>query len=195
MPRLCSGHFCVMPIFAKCRGRPFAALSIQLREKVVCFAQNHYLLTMGEGSRIIRATGDAAMQKRTSELLARCASKFARKSLPAFRHAFGPAERFGRGDIVAGHGRTSWDDVALVTVSVLRGVARREKQDGAAVCLSRREIASMANVSEYRAHAAVRRLVGSGLISSEARYRSDGGRLANALHVTEAGRAFLSGLE
>ncbi len=96
---------------------------------------------------------------------------------------------------MAGHGRTSWDDVAVVTVSVLRSIARCEKQEGAGVCLSRRDLASMASVSEYRAHAAVRRLVGSGLVSSEARYRADGGRLANALHVTEAGHAFLSGLE
>lgn len=31
---------------------------------------------------------------------------------------------------MAGHGRTSWDDVAVVTVSVLRLVARCEKQNG-----------------------------------------------------------------
>ena len=37
--------------------------------------------------------------------------------------------------------------------------------------------------------------VGSGLVSSEARYRDDGGRLANALSVTDAGKAFLVGIE
>lgn len=31
---------------------------------------------------------------------------------------------------MAGHGRTSWDDVAVVTVSILRLVARYEKQNG-----------------------------------------------------------------
>lgn len=96
---------------------------------------------------------------------------------------------------MAGHGRTSWDDVAVVTASVLRNIARCERKEGAAVCLSRKDIASMVGVSEYRAHAAVRRLVGSGLVSSEERYRSDGGRFANALHVTEEGHAFLSGIE
>lgn len=29
---------------------------------------------------------------------------------------------------MAGHGRTSWDDVAVVTVSILRLVARYEKR-------------------------------------------------------------------
>lgn len=33
---------------------------------------------------------------------------------------------------MAGHGRTSWDDVAVVTVSILRLVARYEKQNGGA---------------------------------------------------------------
>lgn len=96
---------------------------------------------------------------------------------------------------MAGHGRTSWDDVAVVTVSVLRHIARQEKIAGDAVCLSRRELAELAGVSEYRVHAAIRRLVGSGLIASEERYRDDGGRLANALRVTEQGRAFLVGLD
>lgn len=96
---------------------------------------------------------------------------------------------------MAGHGRTSWDDVAVVTVSVLRHIARVEKQTGEAVAMSRRELATLAGVSEYRVHAAVRRLVGSGLVRSEERYRADGGRLANSLSVTEQGRAFLVGLE
>ena len=100
-----------------------------------------------------------------------------------------------RGWHMAGHGRTSWDDVAVVTVSVLRHIARQEKIAGDAVCLSRRELAELAGVSEYRVHAAIRRLVGSGLIASEERYRDDGGRLANALRVTEQGRAFLVGLD
>ena len=98
---------------------------------------------------------------------------------------------------MAGHGRTSWDDVAVVTVSILRLVARCEKQNGEPASLSRREMAKVVGVSEYRVHAAIRRLVGSGsgLVSSEARYRDDGGRLANALSVTDAGKAFLVGIE
>lgn len=96
---------------------------------------------------------------------------------------------------MTGHGRTSWDDVAVVTVSILRLVARYEKQNGEPASLSRREMAKVVGVSEYRVHAAIRRLVGSGLVSSEARYRDDGGRLANALSVTDAGRAFLVGIE
>ena len=85
---------------------------------------------------------------------------------------------------MAGHGRTSWDDVAVVTVSILRLVARYEKQNGKPASLSRRELAKVVGVSEYRVHAAIGRLVKSGLINSEARYRDDGGRLANALSVT-----------
>lgn len=91
---------------------------------------------------------------------------------------------------MAGHGRTSWDDVAVVTVSILRLVARYEKQNGEPASLSRRELAKVVGVSEYRIHAAIGRLVKSGLVSSEARYRDDGGRLANALSVTPAGKAF-----
>lgn len=72
---------------------------------------------------------------------------------------------------MAGHGRTSWDDVAVVTVSILRLVARYEKQNGEPASLSRREMAKVVGVSEYRVHAAIRRLVGSGLVNSEARYR------------------------
>lgn len=56
-------------------------------------------------------------------------------------------------------------------------------------------MAKVVGVSEYRVHAAIRRLVGSGLVNSEARYRDDGGRLANALSVTDAGKAFLVGIE
>ena len=93
---------------------------------------------------------------------------------------------------MAGHGRTSWDDVAVVTVSILRLVARYEKQNGEPASLSRRELAKVVGVSEYRVHAAI---VKSGLVSSEARYRDDGGRLANALSVTPAGKAFLAGIE
>lgn len=37
---------------------------------------------------------------------------------------------------MAGHGRTSWDDVAVVTVSILRLVARYEKQNGEPASLS-----------------------------------------------------------
>lgn len=96
---------------------------------------------------------------------------------------------------MAGHGRTSWDDVAVVTVSILRLVARYEKQNGKSASLSRRELAKVVGVSEYRVHAAIGRLVKSGLINSEARYRDDGGRLANALSVTPAGKAFLVGIE
>ncbi len=103
---------------------------------------------------------------------------------------------FGEGGgSMAGHGRTSWDDVAVVTVSILRLVARYEKQNGEPASLSRREMAKVVGVSEYRVHAAIRRLVGSGLVNSEARYRDDGGRLANALSVTDAGKAFLVGIE
>ena len=75
---------------------------------------------------------------------------------------------------MAGHGRTSWDDVAVVTVSILRLVARYEKQNGEPASLSRRELAKVVGVSEYRVHAAIGRLVKSGLVSSEARYRDDG---------------------
>ena len=96
---------------------------------------------------------------------------------------------------MAGHGRTSWDDVAVVTVSILRLVARYEKQNGEPASLSRRELAKVVGVSEYHVHAAIGRLVKSGLVSSEARYRDDGGRLANALSVTPAGKAFLAGIE
>ena len=44
---------------------------------------------------------------------------------------------------MAGHGRTSWDDVAVVTVSILRLVARYEKQNGKPASLSRRELAKV----------------------------------------------------
>ena len=96
---------------------------------------------------------------------------------------------------MAGHGRTSWDDVAIVTVNVLRSIARAQRQAEGDALLSRRELAELSGVSEYRVHAALRRLVSSGLVTSEERYRPDGGRLANSLSVTEAGQAFLVGLE
>ena len=48
---------------------------------------------------------------------------------------------------MAGHGRTSWDDVAVVTVSILRLVARYEKQNGEPASLSRREMAKVVGVS------------------------------------------------
>ena len=49
---------------------------------------------------------------------------------------------------MAGHGRTSWDDVAVVTVSILRLVARYEKQNGEPASLSRRELAKVVGVSD-----------------------------------------------
>ena len=84
---------------------------------------------------------------------------------------------------MAGHGRTSWDDVAVVTVSILRLVARCEKQNGEPASLSRREMAKVVGVSEYRVHAAIRRLVGSGLVSSEARYRDEAYRTKSVSHL------------
>ena len=51
---------------------------------------------------------------------------------------------------MAGHGRTSWDDVAVVTVSILRLVARYEKQNGEPASLSRRELAKVVGVLRQR---------------------------------------------
>lgn len=96
---------------------------------------------------------------------------------------------------MAGHGRTGWEDVAVVTVSALRHISRREKAVGGPVSMSRGELASLIGVSEYRAHAAVLRLENAGLLVREERYREDGGRLANAISVTDQGRAFLKGIE
>ena len=91
---------------------------------------------------------------------------------------------------MAGHGRTSWDDVAVVTVSILRLVARCEKQNGEPASLSRRELAKVVGVSEYRVHAAIGRLVKSGLVSSEARYRTMAAALPTPFLLRQRGRRF-----
>lgn len=93
---------------------------------------------------------------------------------------------------MAGHGRTSWDDVAVVTVSILRLVARYEKQNGEPASLSRRELAKVVGVSEYRVHTAIGRLVKSGLVNSEARYRDDGGRAATPFLLRQRERFWLA---
>ena len=95
---------------------------------------------------------------------------------------------------MAGHGRTSWDDVAVVTVSILRLVARCESKTVSPLRFRRN--GEVVGVSEgiacMRLYAV---LSARSREQCEARYRDDGGRLANALSVTDAGKAFLVGIE
>ena len=70
---------------------------------------------------------------------------------------------------MAGHGRTSWDDVAVVTVSILPSCCALRKAKLASRLLFRAQgVGEGCRCEQYRVHAAIGRLVKSGLVSGEA---------------------------
>lgn len=87
-----------------------------------------------------------------------------------------------------GRGRASVKDMVRVEVAILLRVARDEGKGDGRTHLSGSELAQAIGVSEYRARSAISRLVDVGELVSTPCFKGDGGQVANALSITEAGK-------
>ena len=93
-----------------------------------------------------------------------------------------------------GRGRASVNDMIRVEIQILLRVSRDEKTGDGRTHLSGSELAQAIGVSEFRTRSAVDRLVQDGDLVRAPCFKSDGGQAANALAITDAGKARLDAL-
>ncbi len=93
-----------------------------------------------------------------------------------------------------GRGRASVKDMVRVEVAILLRVARDEATGDGRTHLSGSELAHAIGVSEYRTRSAISRLVEEGELVSTPCFKGDGGQVANALAITDAGKQRLDRL-
>ena len=98
------------------------------------------------------------------------------------------------GHEMPGRGRASVNDMVRVETAILLRVLRDEKSEDGSSHLSGSELAQAIGVSEFRTRSAVARLVQGGDLVSTPCFKSDGGQAANALAITDAGKARLDRL-